>query len=354
MLSYSVIEWGEPLQEMERPLPEPHGREVLVRTIAAGVCHSDLHIHDGYYDMGGGKRKTAADRGLTLPRTMGHEIAGEVLAVGPEADGVSVGDTVAVYPWIGCGECPACQRGEENNCQSPRNLGIMLDGGYATHVLVPDAKYCVSSEGIPDEVAPLYACSGLTTFSAVRRIKPEVMKNEPVLFIGAGGLGMMAISILKALGGYGPIVVDVDDAKLEAARELGAVATVNSAREDAPSRIRELSPDGRGLRAAVDFTGIPATFTLAYNSLVKGCQLIMVGLMGGEVTISLPNFPFLNMSIEGNYTGSLQDMKDVMDLARAGKIVAPRVTTRPIGEAQAALDDLRNGRVIGRTVLVPE
>lgn len=355
MRSYVVTHWGEPLEPLDRPTPEPQGREVLVKVTAAGVCHSDVHIHDGYYDMGGGKKKTADDRGLTLPRAMGHESAGEVVAMGPEATGVEIGQSVAVYPWIGCGrdDCDACALGEDQNCPNPRSLGIYLDGGYATHLLVPDAKYCVDHTGISAEVAALYACSGLTAFNAVRKIRPDVFKREPTLVIGAGGLGMNALAIIRALGGHAPIVADIDESKFEAAIELGAMACVNSAAPDAAEQIRALSPSGRGLRAVIDFTAIPATFNLALDVVVKGCQIVLVGLMGGEVTFPLPMFQFLSVSLQGNYTGTLQDMKDLISLAQQGNLTPPRITTRPLDEVQSALDDLRASKVVGRTVLVP-
>ena len=140
MRAMQIIEWGKPLEMREYPDPEPQGEEVLLRVEAAGVCHSDVHIWDGYFDLGDGRKIPLESRGVQLPFTMGHEIAGEVAALGPHASGVAVGDKVVAYPWIGCGECAVCRKGEELLCLNPRTLGTRRAGGYATHVIVPNAR----------------------------------------------------------------------------------------------------------------------------------------------------------------------------------------------------------------------
>ena len=156
MHSYDVCECGAPLQRMERETPHPKGAEVVLRVIAAGVCHSDLHIWDGYYDIGGGQKLKLQDRGVKLPLTMGHENVGEVVAVGPDAKGVKVGDVRLIHPWMGCGECVVCRRGEENLCVKPCSVGIHRGGGFATHVLVPHPRYLFDIGGLsPERAAPL-------------------------------------------------------------------------------------------------------------------------------------------------------------------------------------------------------
>jgi D-arabinose 1-dehydrogenase-like Zn-dependent alcohol dehydrogenase len=353
MRSYRVTKWAEPLELQEDPTPVPAGGEVLVRITAAGVCHSDLHIHDGYFDLGGGKMLRNEDRGVSPPITLGHEIAGVVEAVGPDAAGLEVRQAVAVYPWIGCGECDACALGEEQDCPHIRTLGIMRHGGYSTHVVVPDARYCLPLGSIPPEVAALYACSGITTFHALKKIPPRVLQKEPILIIGAGGLGLMALTILRGLGGKGAIVSDVSAEKRDVALAQGALAAVDPRDPDALGQLRTLSASGRGLRAAIDLVGNPDTLRLAIDSLVKGGKVISVGLMGGEITLSIPHFPMKALTIEGSYVGSLQDMKDLMALVEKEHIPAPPISKRPLDDAQAAIDDLRQGKVTGRTVLVP-
>jgi D-arabinose 1-dehydrogenase-like Zn-dependent alcohol dehydrogenase len=353
MRSYKVTKWAEPLELVERETPVPTGTQVLVRITAAGVCHSDLHIHDGYYDMGGGKSLRNEDRGVHAPITMGHEIAGVVESLGPDASGVEVGQGVAVYPWIGCGTCDACLLDEEQNCPNIRTLGIMNDGGYSTHVLVPEAKYCLDLGNIPPEVASLYACSGITTYHALKKIDPRVLENEPILIIGAGGLGLMALTILNGLGGKGAIVSDISPEKRDIATSLGALATVDPSDADVVDQIRALSTHGRGLRAAIDLVGNAATLQLGIDSLVKGGKVVAVGLMGGEITIPTPLLPMRALTIEGSYVGSLQDMRDLLALIQEKHIPAPPVSKRPLDDAQAVIDELRAGKITGRAVLVP-
>ncbi|HWV35956.1 MAG TPA: alcohol dehydrogenase [Thermomicrobiales bacterium] len=354
MRSYAVFEWGEPLRLLEGSTPEPTGKEVLVRVTAAGVCHSDLHIHEGQYDLGGGSVLRMEDRGLSRPLTMGHETAGIVEAVGPDATGVEIGQQVAVYPWIGCGECDACQLGEEQNCPSPRTLGIYAAGGYSSHLLVPDGKYCLDIGDIPPEVAALYACSGITTYSALKKIDPRVLANEPILIVGAGGLGLMALTILKGLDAHGAIVADIDPVKRDAAMAAGAIATVDPTAPDAVDQVKALSGSGRGLRAAIDLVGNPATANFAIDTFVKGAQLISVGLMGGAFMYPLPYFPMRALTVQGSYVGSLQDMRELMALVRERQIVPPPITKRPLDDASTVLDELRTGQITGRAVLVPE
>ena len=158
MKSYKVVEFGQPLQKVEAPNPSPKGTEVLVRITAAGVCHSDVHLWEGFFDMGGGNKYSTA-KTMNPPRTMGHEIVGEVVALGPDAKGAKVGDKAVVYPWIGCGKCWYCEKGTENLCPTPHALGVNEDGGYADHVLVPHAKYLYPYGNLPVELACLYSLS---------------------------------------------------------------------------------------------------------------------------------------------------------------------------------------------------
>ena len=137
MRSYQIIEYGKPLEMREYPNPEPQGTEVLINVTACGVCHTDVHVWQGFFDLGDGEQSTIASRGVELPFTMGHEVIGEVAALGPDASGVAVGDRRVVFPWIGCGECPACQRGWEVDCESPNPLGTRQHGGYSDHIIVP-------------------------------------------------------------------------------------------------------------------------------------------------------------------------------------------------------------------------
>ena len=209
MKSYQLVDYGKPLKPVDIATPQPTGDEVLIEVLAAGVCHSDLHIWEGSYDLGGGKRLSLKDRGMQLPLTMGHENAGKIVAVGPDVKDRKVGEVCLVYPWIGCGECRVCRMGYENLCMKPRCIGVHCDGGYSDHLIIPKSKYLLPIGDLdPVAVAP-YACSGVTTYSALKKLG-DLIKEEPILVIGAGGLGLMCLSILKAMGGKGAIVVDID------------------------------------------------------------------------------------------------------------------------------------------------
>jgi D-arabinose 1-dehydrogenase-like Zn-dependent alcohol dehydrogenase len=350
VISYDVVAFGAPLQRAERPTPVPQGSEVLIRTLAAGVCHSDLHIWEGGYDLGQGRRMDVADRGIRPPLTMGHEIAGEVAALGPDAAGVAVGEKSLVFPWLGCGECGICRAGEEQLCARSRSLGVFMPGGYADHVLVPHSRYLIPLGGLsPAEAAP-YACSGVTTYGALKKLG-ALVAEQPIVLIGAGGLGLMSLTLLKAMGGKGAIVVDIDPKKREAAVRAGALAAVDGAADDAARQIRTLA--GGPVMGAVDLVGAKATAQLGLDVLGKGGKLIVVGLFGGDITLPLPLIPIRALTIQGTYTGSLGELKELMALVALAKADRIPIATRPFADANAALDDLRAGRVVGRTVLTP-
>lgn len=350
MISYDVAECGCPLKLFERPTPTPQGAEVLLRVLAAGVCHSDIHFWDGVYDMGGGKQLKLTERGITLPLTMGHETVGEVLALGPDAKGVKVGDKRLVYPWIGCGQCPVCTRGEENLCAKPKFIGVHRPGGYSDHLIVPDARYLLEIGSLsPEEAAPL-ACSGVTTFSALKKVE-ATLKTELTLIIGAGGLGLMCLSLMKAMGAKGAIVADIDPAKREAATKAGALAVIDAKAPDAAKQA--MAAAGGPLWAAIDLVGAESSARLGIDSLAKGGKLVIVGLYGGAVTISTPLFPMKAMTIQGSYVGSPGELQELLNLVQKARPPRIPMTIRPLREANAAITDLKAGKQIGRAILVP-
>jgi D-arabinose 1-dehydrogenase-like Zn-dependent alcohol dehydrogenase len=335
---------------MERPTPKPAGTEILLKVIAAGVCHSDLHIWDGYYDLGGGKRLKLSDRGVKLPLTMGHENVGEVVAVGPDAVGVKIGDRRLVHPWLGCGECAVCRRGDEQLCRTPFSIGVFRSGGYADHLLVPHPRYLFDIGGIaPEKAAPL-ACSGITTYGALKKVGP-LLQEEPVVIIGAGGLGLMCLALHRAMGGKAAIVVDIDPVKREAARRAGAQAVIDGNTADAAKEIIEATKGGAW--AVIDLVGASRTVQLGVDSLVKGGKVIVVGLFGGDITVPTPSLPLRAMTIQGSYVGSLTEMAELLDLVRRKGAPDLPVATRPLAAVNDALNDLKAGKIIGRVVLTP-
>ncbi len=194
------------------PTPEPTGKQVLLEVTHCGVCHSDLHIWEGYYDIGGGKRMSLEDRGVKLPLAMGHEIVGRVVKLGPDATGVTVGDLRIVFPWVGCGHCDRCLAEEDNMCLEGKALGVFQNGGYATHVLAMEPRHLIDPGTVDPAVAATYACSGITVYSAIKKVMP-MPPDLPIVLVGAGGLGLNAIAVLKAMGHRNIISVDVSEAK---------------------------------------------------------------------------------------------------------------------------------------------
>jgi len=355
MLSYQVIENGKPLEAREGETPEPEGTEILVRVEACGVCHSDLHLWEGEYLLGGGKKLTLADRGITPPFTMGHEVVGVVAALGPDVPGprdggVEIGDKRVVYPWIGCGECDVCRRDEELLCLKQRTIGVRWPGGYADHIIVPDAKYLIDYTGLPAELACTYACSGLTAYSALKKTGAETAGDDVVL-IGAGGVGLSAVVFGKSVLKGKIIVADIDATKRSLARQSGADETIDNGAPDAVARVREIT--GGGAAAAIDFVGRPETSRFGLDVLRKGGTLVSVGLYGDAMPLPLVMMPLMMLNIRGSYVGTLQEMHEVMALARAGKVPSIPVAARPLAEANAVLNELRDGRILGRIVLKP-
>jgi len=351
MISYDLTAFGAPLARNEQPTPTPTGSQVLVRVLAAGVCHSDIHIRHGYYDMGNGKRLNMGDRGAVLPLTMGHETAGEIVAAGPDAKDAKIGQRVVVYPWLGCGQCKVCARGQENLCMKGRSLGVFAPGGYADHIIVPHPRYLVDiGDMAPEQAAPC-ACSGLTMYSAIGKIDPAVLKDEHVVVFGAGGLGLMAVGLLKALGNPGAIVIEPDAAKRAAALKAGAAHAIDSAAPDAAEQAKAAA--GGAVWAALDCVGTEQTVGTGIAMLTKGGQFVQVGLFGGKVEISTPSMPMRAVSYEGSYVGNLGQLRALIDLAKAGKLVPLPIDARPLDQAEAALQDLEAGKVVGRVMLQP-
>ncbi|MBI3515073.1 MAG: alcohol dehydrogenase catalytic domain-containing protein [Proteobacteria bacterium] len=353
MRCYPVTAFGAPLPRTDRPTPTPQGTEVLVRITASGVCHSDLHLLEGKFDLGEGESLDLA-RTMKLPLTLGHEIAGEVAALGPQAaresGGVAVGARRVVFPWIGCGSCGFCSRGDEQLCLRPRALGVSTDGGYADHVMVPHPRYLLDFAGLPDTYACTLACSGLTAFGALRKVAP-LCGADPLLIIGAGGVGLAGVRLAKRVTGIAPIVADVDPAKREAALAAGAAVAVDPA---APGAAKALIKDtGGGVAAALDFVGAAASSQFGLDVLRKGGRLVIVGLFGGSIRLKLPLVPMRNITIGGSYVGSLAELTELVGLAQAGGLPPMPVHPRALEQVNETLDALRAGRIVGRAVLQP-
>lgn len=349
MQRQSLTAYAKPLEGTEAPTPVPQGSEVLLRVSHCGVCHSDLHLQDGYFDLGGGN-KLDVQAGRKLPFTLGHEIAGVVEAVGPDAKGVAVGSRFAAYPWIGCGKCGLCARGDEHLCNAPRALGITVDGGYATHCMVPHPRYLLDVTGIDPAIAGALMCSGLTGYSAVKKAV-GFQRSGPILIVGLGGVGMMGLQFARAMSDGPVFAADIDASKREAALKQGAQEVFDPA--DAGSRKAIAKATGGGAGAAVDFAGSDKSLAFAQGVVAKGGAAIVVGLIGGSFTLPVPMFPLRALTIMGSYVGSPSEATEMLALVKAGKVAPIPVETRKLAQTNSALDDLRAGRVVGRVVITP-
>jgi propanol-preferring alcohol dehydrogenase len=349
MKAWVVVRNEQPLECVELPDPVPTGSEVVLEVTRCGVCHSDLHFWHGFYNMGGGKVMSLQDRGVTLPRAPGHEITGRVVAFGPAAQGVAVGDERIVYPWIGCGHCARCAAGQDNLCLAQRSLGVLENGGFGSQVKVPHPRYLVAYDGIDPSLAATYACSGITVYSAIRKVMP-LDPDEPILLIGAGGLGLAAIAMLKAMGHRQIVSLDISEAKRSAAAEAGATVTVDGSGDDVVARVQAAA--GGPVAAAIDFVNTSQTARTGLDALAKGGRLVLVGVAGGEITLSLATMIFRAQSVLGSLTGTVADLHAVVELAQSGKLAATPVQEYPKGAANDALMMLQHGRVTGRAVLV--
>ena len=350
MRSARITGPNEPLQVSETANPKPQGPQVLVKVAATGICHSDLHLWEGGYDLGDGTFMKVTDRGVKYPVTPGHEIAGTIEETGSDSGGYSRGDRVLVYPWVGCGSCPACSEGNENLCDTPRSLGVFQDGGYADYVLVPHHKYLAGLDGVDTDAATSLACSALTAYTAVKK----AIANSPeyTVLIGAGGLGLMGVQVARAISDTRIVCVDLDEVKLETARKMGAHHTISSRDPDAVSRIIQVC-GGKGADSVVDFVNASATAKMGLGVLRKRGNMVLVGLFGGSLDISLVTIPLKSIIIQGAYTGNYRDMVELVGLVREGKI-NPMISKRyRLDAANDALNDLRNHKIVGRAVINP-
>lgn len=345
---YQFNGFGQGLERTVLEKPTPKGDEVLVRVSHCGVCHTDLHLYDGYYALGQGKKLSLEDRGIKLPVTLGHEIVGVIESVGENVGDVPIGKPVLVYPWIGCGSCEVCKRGEENLCTKSSALGIFKPGGYSQYVVVPHSRYLVELGNLKPSHASLLACSGLTTFSAIKKIG-KVHEEESVVVIGCGGLGLLAIRTLSLLGIKNIIALDLSEKKREVAKQVGATLALDPSREDLAEEI--LQKQGATCTAVLDFVGAESTTSTALSLLKKGGKLIVVGLHGGELRYPLPYLITKSISIIGSYTGTLPEQRELVEFASKHDLFSLPIKTKPLEQANEALKDLAEGKVDGRLVL---
>ncbi|MEM6533531.1 MAG: alcohol dehydrogenase [Myxococcota bacterium] len=344
---YEAASYGGPITPQVRELPDPTGTEVLVEISHCGVCHTDVHVHHGSYDLGAGRSLSFAERGIQPPLVLGHEIVGRPVASGPNAE-VELNTPHAVYPWIGCGGCGRCEQGLDHLCAQGAFLGVFRPGGYATHVLVPHPRYLFSVDGLDPASAALFGCSGLTCFSALQRIA-AVPKDAAIAVIGCGGLGLTAIALARQLGRNRIVAVDPAPDKRALATAAGACAALDSTALDASAMN---AASGAPILAVLDFVGSEASSSLATEAMAKGGTLVVIGLFGGELRYPLPLLPIRALTIVGSYVGSPKELGDY--IAHVRRYGAPQVPVfeRSFDEAGEVLSELARGEIPGRAVLV--
>jgi D-arabinose 1-dehydrogenase-like Zn-dependent alcohol dehydrogenase len=349
---WAFTRFGGPLAEMADELPAPTGHEVTVRVRHCGICHSDLHFQAGGFDLGRGQLSSLERAGARLPLTMGHEIGGELVEIGPEVKGIAPGEQVVVYPWIGCGACPVCERGDDHLCpKAMRNLGLQVPGGFADLVRVPHERYLVPIGTLDPARAATFACAGITAMGAIRKLG-SLTSEHTVAVIGCGGVGMMGVALLKALTPARVVAIDPDAAKREAALKCGAALAFDPGAADAAKTINKGC--GFDIAAAVDFVGSESSSSLAVNLVRRTGQVVIVGLFGGEFRMPLPLFALRSLQITGSYVGGVQNLRELVALAQHVDIPGTPLQLRPMREVNEALADLAAGHAVGRTVLVAD
>lgn len=346
MRAFQLVQWQQPPELREVPVPEPGPGQVLIKVGGAGACHSDLHIMEAPGPAPGFATK--------LPFTLGHENAGWVERLGPGVTGFTPGDPVIVYgPW-GCGLCADCRKGRENYCQKVSGRGGGLgggdDGGMAEYLLVPASRFLIPLDTLdPREAAPL-SDAGLTSYHAVKRSLHLLGPGSTAVVIGAGGLGQMAIQILRALSAATTVVaVDTSADKLRTAQRMGADEAL-LAGDEAVTRIKDLTRQ-QGAQLVLDMVGADPTLRMAAQVARVLGHLTIVGLASGALPVNFSSPPH-ECSVASPYWGSIPELMEVVALAQQQKIKM-LVEHFPLARADEAYRLLQEGRIQGRAVITP-
>jgi len=349
MKAYRLLEWKSEPQLVDVPEPDPGPGQVVVKIGGAGACHSDIHLMDEFEE---------GAVPWNPPFTLGHENAGWVHAVGDGVTNVEVGQAVAVYgPW-GCGVCARCRQGMETYCENLEAApvpggggGLGLDGGMAEFMLVHDSRQVLP---LPDGLEPAAAApltdAALTPYHAVKRSVPKLIPGSTAVAIGVGGLGHMGVQILKAMSAARIIAVDLRPEALELAEEHGADLTFISG-ENTAEEVRKATPSGRGADVVLDFVGADATLAMGAAMARQMGDLTIVGIGGGSLPVSFFSVPY-EVSIQTTYWGSRPELAEVLDLGARG-LIGSEISTYSLDDASQAYQDLKDGKIAGRAVVVP-
>ncbi|MFD1824668.1 NAD(P)-dependent alcohol dehydrogenase [Mumia zhuanghuii] len=344
MRALQYLEIGQPPRVVEIDIPEPGPGQIRLKVTAAGVCHSDefvMSLPEEAYTFG-------------IPLTLGHEGAGTVDALGDGVANLELGTSVAVYgPW-GCGRCHACARGAENSCPYAAELGIAppglgAPGAMAEYMIVDDARHLVPLGDLDPVRNVSLTDAGLTPYHAIRTSMPKLVAGSTAVVIGAGGLGHVAIQILRALTGARVIALDVNEEKLALAKDVGAHEAVLS-NADAPAAIRALT-GGLGATVVFDFVGAPPTVTIASASVAIEGDVQIVGLGGGTAAVGFGVTPY-DATFRFPYWGARSELIEVFDMAHREQVHV-EIETYSLDDAPRAYERLHAGQIRGRAVVLP-
>ena len=335
-----LSEYHRPLELIDRPVPEPRRPdEVRVKVEGAGVCATDLHTIDGEMEPAG----------VTLPLVPGHENAGRVDAVGDLVSTVSVGDPVLIYPPFSCGLCVACRRGTDMHCERHQFTGLTVDGGFAEYVVVAERSLVKLPPDVdPVDVAP-HADAGITAYHAVKKVAHLALPGTTAAVIGVGGVGHVALQLVRELGSSATIAVDPNAKHRSLAQELGADTVLGS--DGAADAVREAT-DGRGADLVLDFVGSDQTHADGMAMLARSGTYSMIGF-GGMFTMPSAAMVGTEQSAVANLVGSWSDLWELMQLHARGNLVL-KTETHPLEAINEVLDRLREGDITGRAVLLPQ
>ena len=331
--------FGVPLQLAELPVPEPGPGELLIQVRACGVCHSDLHLAEGDWDL--------LKRITKMPLVLGHEITGVVAAMGPDTDGFSLGDRVGV-PWLHwtCGKCEYCVSGRETLCGEQAITGVTVDGGYAEYVKAKASHVARVPDNLSfEEAAPLF-CAGLTVYKALK--SSGIRAGETLAVFGIGGLGHLAVQIAVAQG-VRVAAIDIAPAKLELAKECGATWLIDPAKEQPRKALRSVG----GAHVAMVCSGAKSAYETAFPCVRKGGTLVVVGMPADPIPVSAVTLVAGELRIIASAVGTRADLAELLELASRGGIRC-RYETQPLANAADALDRMKRGEITGRVVLTPD
>jgi D-arabinose 1-dehydrogenase-like Zn-dependent alcohol dehydrogenase len=329
---------GDSLRLEEIPIPQPGPGEALVHVRAAGVCHTELHFLSGVLNLG------------VAPLTLGHEMAGEVAQIGPGVTSIRPDDRVIVYYYLGCGACHWCRTGQENLCDAlVAEYGFVSDGGLAEYVKVPARNLVKLPAKLSFDEAATLGCSATTAIHAagLARLAP----GDVAVVYGFGGVGAAVVQYCE-LAGARVIAVGRSPAKLQLARDLGAEAAIDAGREDVPARVRELTA-GQGADVVFELVGTAESMPKAVASLRKRGRLVFIGYSQDLLTVSPVQLVILEAQVLGSVGNTLDELSKAIDLAAAGGIRATIDRVVPLEDVNRVLDDLRQGKVVGRAVVRP-